>query len=66
MCVGGGFKCTVNMYSLIHCNWFQRIRWVNEFGGLTGYSLILDIVWVLGNCGGLKGLVDKVVVDYRK
>ena len=26
---------------------FQRIWWINEFGGLTGYLLVLR------NCGGL-------------
>ena len=26
----------------------------------------LDIIFVLGNCGGLKGLVDKVVADLRE
>ena len=38
---------------------------INELGGLTGYSLVLVhyIGTVLGNCGGLKGLVDKVVAD---
>ena len=46
-------------YSLICCNSFQRILWIEEFGGLTGYSLVL----VLGNCVRLKGFVDKAVVD---
>ena len=27
-------------YSLICHDSFQRIRWINEFGGLTGYSLV--------------------------
>ena len=27
---------------LICCNSFHRIRWINEFGGLTGCSLVLN------------------------
>ena len=32
---------TVNTPPLTHRNSFQRIWWINEFGGLTGYSLVL-------------------------
>ena len=44
---------------------FQRIKlwWINEFGSLTGYSLVLVHYIGTGNCGGLKGLGDKVVAD---
>ena len=44
----------IRLSAAIH---FQRIWWINMFGGLTGYLL------VLGNCGRLKDLVDKVVTD---
>ena len=43
---------------------FQRVLWINVFGGLPGYSLVrtcIYIILVLGNCGRLKGLVDKAV-----
>ena len=33
------------------------------FGGLTGIHWYLYIILVLGNCGGLTGLADKVLVD---
>ena len=42
---------------------FQRIWWINKFGGLTGYSLVLVHYIGTGNCGGLKGLADKAVTD---
>ena len=33
--------------------YIQRIWWINEFGRLTGYSLVLVFIGT-GNCGGLK------------
>ena len=42
---------------------FRRIWWINELGGLTGFHWYLYIILVMGNCGGLKRLVDKAVVD---
>ena len=36
---------------------FQRIWWINEFGGLTEYSYI---ILVLENCGRLQGLLGTV------
>ena len=34
------------------------------FGGLTGYSLVHEhFIGILGNCGRLKGLTDKLVAD---
>ena len=47
-------------FSLIYCNSFSKI---DEIGRLTGYSLLLVHNIGTGNCGGLKGLVDKAVVD---
>ena len=46
-------------YSLIRCNLFQRIWWINKFGGLTGYSLVL--VHYIGTGKLWCILVDKVV-----
>ena len=54
----GVFIVMYSEYSLIHDNSFFE-----EYGGLTGYSWYLYIILVLGNCGRLKGLADKVVAN---
>ena len=42
MTVCGVFGTTAySEYSLICRNLFQRIWWINRFGRLTGYSLVL-------------------------
>ena len=51
-----------NMYSeflLICHNLFLKTRWINEFGGLTEFSLELLHYIGAGNCGGLNGLADE-------
>ena len=45
---------TYSKFLLIRGNSFSEIWWINEFGGLTRFSLAL--VLVLGNCSGLKDL----------
>ena len=42
---------------------FQRNWWIDEFGGLSGYSLVLVHYIGTGKHGGLKGLMDKVMAD---
>ena len=49
---------TVNIYLLICWNSLSKIRWINEFGGLNGYtSLIVDYIdngklWLIEMFGG--------------
>ena len=48
-------------FSIVCHNLFSKE--FNEFGGLTGYSLVLVLILVPENCGRLKGLADKAMVD---
>ena len=47
--------CVYSEYSLIYCNCFQRIWWINEFGGILvvlvhhiGTGKLLQIKWFGG------------------
>ena len=42
------------------------MRWINEFGGLTGYSLVLVQYIGTGKLQSVKGLLAKAVGDLRE
>ena len=56
---------TVN--SLVNLQQFAFKWLINEFGGLTGYSVvrICTLYLVMGSLGRLKDLADKAVVDNK-
>ena len=43
---------------------FKKIWWINEFGRLTRYTLLIVDFIGTRKCGILKGWTDDVVVDY--